>query len=88
MSINIYRVIWDKVHKCPNVLAIFFRSNVVSNICSVTQICSYRQRSEQTNKQMAKIANVSTTRGIICKTLENFKFKFFKKNGGGGGAKQ
>ena len=62
MSINIHRVIWDKVHKCPDVLAIFFGSNVASNICFVVQICPYRQWSEQ----MAKVANVSTTHGIIC----------------------
>ena len=66
MSINIYLVIWDKVHKFPYVLAIFFGSNVTSNICFVAQIRPYRQRSEHMDKQTAKVANVSATRGIIC----------------------
>ena len=48
------------------VLKFFFGSNDAPNTCFVTQIGSYRQRSEHMDKRKSNVTDVSPTLGIIC----------------------
>ena len=50
---------------------LFFRSNDFHNVCFVSQICSYRQQSEQIGKQTFSAVNMSPICGICSLRVGN-----------------